>query len=147
MKKVGIAGVVVLGVCAMVLMVTQSSGKEGIPYKDLSSINNGREIYVDQCASCHGAQLEGAKNWREPDEDGMTQAPPHDETGHTWHHPDTTLFEITKIGTAKIVGQGYQSNMPGFEGVLSDQDIWDVLAYIKSTWPEKIIEMHNQRNG
>lgn len=147
MKKVGMAAAAIIGVGALTVMVTQSSGNEGIPYKDANSINNGRELYADQCASCHGVQLEGAKNWREPDEDGMTQAPPHDETGHTWHHPDITLFDITKFGTAKIVGQGYQSNMPGFEGVLSDQEIWDILAYIKSTWSERIIEMHNQRNG
>ncbi len=147
MKKVGMAAAAIIGVGALTVMVTQPSGNEGIPYKDANSINNGRELYADQCASCHGVQLEGAKNWREPDEDGMTQAPPHDETGHTWHHPDITLFDITKFGTAKIVGQGYQSNMPGFEGVLSDQEIWDILAYIKSTWSERIIEMHNQRNG
>ena len=147
MKKVAIAAVAILGVATLLPILAQSSSTKAIPYENVTSVSNGHDIYVEQCASCHGAQLEGAKNWRDPDEDGMAQAPPHDESGHTWHHPDTTLFEITKFGTAKIVGQGYESNMPGFESILSDQNILDVLAYIKSTWPEKIIEMHNQRNG
>ena len=28
----------------------------------------------------------------------MLPAPPHNETGHTWHHPDEMLFAITKYG-------------------------------------------------
>ncbi|SHI48497.1 Cytochrome c [Shimia gijangensis] len=147
MKKIGLIIVAALGVGILTPVIVQSGGKGFLPYESRASIKNGQEIYEQQCASCHGAQLEGAKNWREPDEEGMAQAPPHDESGHTWHHPDMQLFQITKYGTAKIVGQGYKSNMPGFEDVLSDQDIVDVLAYIKSTWSKKIIEMHNQRNG
>ena len=62
-------------------------------------------------------------------------APPHDETGHTWHHSDDILFGITKIGvTPPYAPSGYQSDMPGFGGKLTDQQIWDALAYIKSRW-------------
>ena len=74
-------------------------------------------------------------------------APPHDVSGHTWHHPDEVLFRLTKLGTAAVVGQGYESNMPGFSDALSDQDILDVLGFIKSTWPLEIIEMHNGMNA
>jgi mono/diheme cytochrome c family protein len=63
-------------------------------------------------------------------------APPHDDTGHTWHHSDRQLFTITKRGVSAIV-PGYDSNMPAFEGVLTDAEIVAVLAYIKSTWPER----------
>ena len=144
-RWLGVAAVVVVGVAAWGLLRT--SGPEGIPYQDAASVARGEVIYADNCASCHGANLEGAENWRQPEEDGRMPAPPHDQTGHTWHHPDTQLFQLTKLGPAKIVGQGYESNMPGYEGVLSDQEIWDVLAYIKSTWPKRIIDIHNQRNG
>lgn len=147
MKKIGLAAAGILTLGLLFPLVVQSEANGFLPYQNQTSIRNGEAIYQEQCASCHGANLEGEENWREPDENGMAKAPPHDETGHTWHHPDEQLFQITKFGTAKIVGQGYQSNMMGFENVLSDQDIADVLAYIKSTWPEKIIEMHNQRNG
>ena len=118
----------------------------GIAYRDAASVARGQQVYAEYCASCHGAALEGEPDWRQADESGLLPAPPHDETGHTWHHPDAQLFELTKRGPAAIVGGGYESNMPGFDGVLTDQEIWDVLAYIKSTWPARIIEIHNQRN-
>jgi mono/diheme cytochrome c family protein len=61
-------------------------------------------------------------------------APPHDESGHTWHHPDDMLFDITKHGIARYAPPGYQSDMPAFGGVLSDDEIRAVLAFIKSHW-------------
>ena len=64
-------------------------------------------------------------------------APPHDPTGHTWHHSDKQLFDMTKVGPGALV-PGYQSDMPGFEDKLSDADIWAVLSYIESTWPADI---------
>jgi mono/diheme cytochrome c family protein len=64
-------------------------------------------------------------------------APPHDASGHTWHHPDGVLFRITKEGPAAVVGGGYESDMPGFGDILGDEDIRAVLAFIKSTWPER----------
>ena len=42
-----------------------------------------------------------------------------------------------KEGTAAVVGDGYQSDMPGFGDTYSDAEIRDVLAYIKSQWPEE----------
>ncbi len=116
-----------------------------LPYGDAASVLRGENLYADNCASCHGANLEGAPNWKQRDADGLMPAPPDGGTGHTWHHPDQMLFEITKLGTEAVVGQGYQSNMPGFGGSLSDQEILDVLRYIKSTWPKHIIAMHNDR--
>ncbi len=99
-------------------------------------IKQGRQIYADQCASCHGAQLEGQPDWKTPLPSGRLPAPPHDADGHTWHHPDDILFRIVREGTAAIVGGGYKSDMPGF-AVLSDAEIQAALANIKSTWPER----------
>ncbi len=96
----------------------------------------GREIYARTCASCHGANLEGQPDWRRRLENGRMPAPPHDETGHTWHHPDRQLFAITKHGVGAVVPD-YESDMPTFEGVLSDPEIRAALAYIKSTWPKR----------
>jgi mono/diheme cytochrome c family protein len=53
----------------------------------------GQSLYADSCASCHGANLEGQPNWQSPNADGVLPAPPHDRTGHTWHHDDELLFE------------------------------------------------------
>lgn len=100
-------------------------------------LSRGAAVYAEACASCHGAKLEGQPDWRSPGLDGRLRAPPHDATGHTWHHPDIVLFRIVKEGTAAVVGGGYESDMPGFGGDLSDAEIRAVLAYIKSTWPER----------
>ena len=97
----------------------------------------GARIYADACASCHGANLEGQPDWQESLPTGRMPAPPHDATGHTWHHGDASLFRLVKDGVEKVVGGGYQSDMPAFAGVLSDDEIRAVLAFIKSTWPDR----------
>ncbi len=95
----------------------------------------GRTVYAERCAACHGAHLEGQPDWRVRKPDGKLPAPPHDIHGHTWHHPDEELFRIVKDGVAALAPPGYKTDMAGFGGTLSDNEIWAVLAYIKSTWP------------
>ena len=97
----------------------------------------GRALYGENCASCHGVQLEGQPDWKSRLPSGRLPAPPHDASGHTWHHSDDALFRITKLGPAAVVGGGYESDMPGFGDVLTDAEIRAVLDYIKSTWPER----------
>ncbi|MBN9310332.1 MAG: cytochrome c [Devosia sp.] len=96
----------------------------------------GRALYVTNCAGCHGVSLEGQPDWMKRLPSGRLPAPPHDETGHTWHHSDKQLFTIVKSGLSSIA-PGYESDMPVFEGVLSDEQITEVLDYIKSTWPDR----------
>lgn len=99
-------------------------------------IDLGRDLYAQYCASCHGANLEGQPDWKRRLENGRMPAPPHDESGHTWHHSDQDLFAITKLGVGGVV-PGYESDMPAFEDILSDEEIAAVLAFIKSIWPER----------
>ena len=113
------------------------------PYDDPVAVAEGKVLYEENCASCHGMDLKGQPDWRGVDADGFMPAPPHDGDGHTWHHPDRLLFMITKFGTAAMVGGNYKSNMGGYEGILSDDQILQTLAYIKSTWSPRLIEMHN----
>ncbi len=98
----------------------------------------GAQVYAENCASCHGANLEGQPNWRQRNQNGRLPAPPHNARGHTWHHDDATLFGITKFGTAKYTGLPIESDMPAFESSLTDEEIWAVLAYIKSQWPDRV---------
>lgn len=115
---------------------------------DSTVVAAGRDIYVQQCAACHGVNLEGQPNWRQPGPDGKLPAPPHDETGHTWHHSDELLFAITKFGTAKVAGlDEYETDMPVYEGTLSDAEIVAVLSYIKSKWPDAVRERHDAMNA
>ena len=77
-------------------------------------------------------------------------APPHDQTGHTWHHDNQLLFEYTKLGGKAALSArgvtGFASGMPGFGETLTDEEIWDILAYIRSTWPERIQDIQAARN-
>ncbi|WP_108484832.1 c-type cytochrome [Oceaniglobus ichthyenteri] len=116
-------------------------------YDDPDVVARGAELYAQNCASCHGAALEGQENWRTRLPSGVLPAPPHDPTGHTWHHSDAHLFALTKYGVAALVGQGYESDMIGYGDVLSDAEIAATLAYIKSTWPAEIIARHNEMNA
>lgn len=103
---------------------------------DPAQVARGAEIYAQQCATCHGRELEGQPGWRLRRADGRLPAPPHDASGHTWHHPDATLFGITRRGLVPpYAPEGYLSDMPAFEDTLTDADIWAVLAFIKSRWP------------
>jgi mono/diheme cytochrome c family protein len=99
----------------------------------------GRAIYAERCAMCHGANLEGQPDWMTRKPNGRLPAPPHDVSGHTWHHPDQQLMLITKRGLSAVV-PGYESDMPAFESVLTDDEIAAVLAFIKTSWPADIQE-------
>lgn len=115
---------------------------------DAGLVAKGGAIYVAQCASCHGLKLEGQPDWRTRGADGLLPAPPHDASGHTWHHPDDTLFRITKFGVAKIIGDpNYKTAMPAYEGRLSDEEIVAVLSWIKAQWPASIRQRHDQMNA
>jgi mono/diheme cytochrome c family protein len=114
------------------------------------NLENGFNNYQEYCASCHGVNLEGQANWRSQNQDGTLAAPPHDETGHTWHHETEMLFEYTKLGgqvTLEAVGvKNFTSGMPAFGDVLTDEQIWEVLSYIRSTWPQHIQDAHATRH-
>ncbi|WP_236736953.1 c-type cytochrome [Palleronia pelagia] len=108
----------------------------------------GRALYEENCSSCHGSELQGQPDWQSPGPDGRLPAPPHDETGHTWHHPDTVLFDYTKLGGNALMAQqgvDFDSGMPGFGDILTDRQIRDVLAFIRSTWPERIRDIQADR--
>ena len=102
-----------------------------------ATIQLGQSIYAANCAACHGANLQGQPDWKHRLANGRMPAPPHDVTGHTWHHSDRDLFNLTKLGVAAVMGDGYESDMPAFDGKLSDAEIKAVLDYIKSTWPAR----------
>lgn len=121
----------VLGAGVFVIHQVSSARKEA------EVLAAGQAIYGEHCSACHGASLQGQPDWQTPHFSGRLPAPPHDAGGHTWHHPDAVLFRLVKEGVSAVVGGNYESDMPGFAGVLSDDEIRAVLAYIKSTWPER----------
>jgi S-disulfanyl-L-cysteine oxidoreductase SoxD len=115
---------------------------------DAAKVARGAELYRQHCAVCHGAELEGeTPDWHSRDEDGFLPGPPHDETGHTWHHPDQVLFDITKYGLAEAANlPDYKSRMPAFADLLEDGEIIAIFSFIKSRWPDDIRERHDAMN-
>ena len=151
-RRPGLKGVVVIagiGLAAVLLfaILWQSDGTKSVSADTLA---RGKEIYADNCAGCHGGKLEGQPNWKERLATGRLPAPPHDASGHTWHHSDEVLLQITKEGSAAVIAGGYESDMPGFGSVLSENQISAVLEFIKSSWPEREREYQaglNRPNG
>lgn len=135
------AGALVISVFAF-----PDAGEWGDP-ANAEAVALGQQVYAGQCAECHGKNLEGEPNWRVRKADGTLPAPPHDRTGHTWHHGDDLLFSYTEKGGAAVVGAGFKSGMPAFGDVLSDREIWAALAYIKSRWPEAIRNRQQAAGG
>ncbi len=128
-----------LAILAGLAACAEPRGYPPIDPGDPAQVARGAELYAAQCASCHGAQLEGQPDWRTPLPNGRLPAPPHDKSGHTWHHPDAVLFELTKHGMKPPhAPEGYESDMPGFAKTMSDEEIAATLAYIKSRWPDDI---------
>ena len=110
-----------------------------------ASVADGERIYAQHCASCHGAKLEGQPSWQKKLPNGRFPAPPHDDSGHTWHHPDHVLFGITKNGLVPpYAPPGYESDMPAFGGKLSDDEIRAVLAYIESRWSPEVLKLRKE---
>lgn len=119
-----------LTVAAAVLAAATLTGCAPDPDTGTDSISErGSELYQANCASCHGADLAGSPDWKTPNEDGSYPPPPHDSSGHTWHHPDRVLIEIIRDGSDFA-----QSRMPAFGDQLDDEDIEAILEFIKTSW-------------
>lgn len=116
----------------------------------LAELERGEGFYAESCASCHGANLEGQADWQTPGPDGILPVPPHDETGHTWHHSDVLLFNYTKLGGAAALAAsgvaGFDSGMPAFDALLTDDEIRDILTFIKSTWSPRLQAAQKERS-
>ncbi len=140
---------VLRGALAFLLLFSPAAGFAGHELEG-RNVRNGQSLYAEHCASCHGTELEGQPNWRSPGRDGLYPAPPHDGTGHTWHHDNRLLFDYTKLGGDALFAArgiaGARSGMSGFADVLTDEGIWDILAYIRSTWPDRIKKVQAARN-
>ena len=120
----------------LVAMPACATGTEGSErWYDPSRIDSGRVVYAEHCARCHGVRAEATPNWRQREADGTFPPPPLDGTAHAWHHPFEVLARQIKFGVPGGTGK-----MPTFQGVLTDEEIIDVIAWFQSLWPEEIYE-------
>lgn len=140
-----IAIVALAGIMLAIVRSSRSELKERANSTNVAQVALGRTVYAQHCASCHGANLEGQPEWRKRKSNGRLPAPPHDVSGHTWEHPDDAIFRVTKQGFRAFAGPQYETDMPSFEHVLSDDEIWATIAFIKSKWPPELVERRRSR--
>ena len=111
---------------------------------DQDQVAFGGRIYGRICANCHGAGLDGQLGWQQPLKDGTRLAPAHNSDGQTWQHSDEALFDVVKFGGDYLKPDGGTSRMPAFENKLTDEEIWSVIAFIKSNWPASVLEAQQE---
>ncbi|MCL4804190.1 MAG: cytochrome c [Anaerolineae bacterium] len=136
--------------CLMALLLTAgcggnaaddspATGSAAPPALDPQRVAQGETIYAERCAECHGASLEGEADWKSQNADGSFRSPPHDASGHTWHHSDAQLIDAVRLGGARLgPAAGGTSAMPAFGDALTGDEIAAVLDFIKSTWPAEM---------
>ncbi len=108
-----------------------NASEAALPTADPAAVATGRAVYAAHCASCHGARGEGEPDWQTEREDGSLPAPPHDASGHTWHHADADLIRIVAKGGTVYMPT---SRMPGYRTTLTPDEIAAVLTFIKATF-------------
>lgn len=124
---------------SQVLVTEQPDAKRWFGFQHA---RQGGRIFKENCASCHGLQGEGAINWQQPGPDGKFQAPPLNGSGHAWHHPLKMLAYVIKNGSP-----GSQGNMPAWKEKLTDEEIFSVIAWFQSKWPQDIYNAWAERNA
>lgn len=137
--RLGVLGVVgMLLVAACNVQVAQpTASPEALPVLNPDMVRTGRQIYLSNCAACHGPNAEGAPGWQRPDVKGNLPPPPHDDSGHTWRHSDQQLTEIILDGLRDPFNKTPELTMPPFRGKLSDQDVEALIMYFKSLWSDE----------
>ena len=117
-----------------------------LPSLNAAQVRRGQEVYATYCATCHGPAAKGAANWQQPDAQGNLPAPPHDDSGHTWRHPDAQLDEIVRNGQRDRFNKTPELTMPAFKDQLSDAEIAAVIAYFKSLWSDEHRRFQQEQN-
>jgi mono/diheme cytochrome c family protein len=98
------------------------------------SIAAGKKAYDVNCASCHGNMAQGAAKAGlaiSIIEEQRGKQPP-DLTDDTWDHgsTDNEIYAVIKKGIPPTM-------MAGWDGRIPDNDIWNIINYIRSLAPKK----------
>lgn len=115
----------ILPLVVLTLLLSACGSNDG---ESEEALSRGQQLYEENCLSCHGGESGGEIS---------DSPPPHNQNGHTWHHPDCQLTEITLRGPAAWGGTPGPGSMPAFEGQLTEDDVATILAYIKTWWTDE----------
>ena len=102
--------------------VDDHAPKQDNPFQPtMENLAAGPKVYDDHCAFCHGNLQQPVSPMRTkfypPVPQLMTRTP---------DDPDGNLFYVTKYGIRMTA-------MPGWDGVLPDDDIWKAVLFIKNS--------------
>lgn len=86
---------------------------------------NGRELYMEKCVLCHGAQGEG---WDWTKKVAKPPVPVPDLAEAAPQRSDQFLFDVIKGGGEAV---GTTRFMPPFNFQLSDPEVWDLVAFLR----------------
>ena len=97
-------------------------------------LSRGHSLFRQHCAACHGENAQGTvEDWRQRDASGRLPPPPLDGTAHAWHHSINSLARTIRDGTGQLGG-----SMPAWGDTLSDEDIFAVIVWFSSLWPDDL---------
>lgn len=139
-----VIGFIALCLLALAVFAIRTNSRATLPTLDhadptnVAAVTQGRVLYTTRCASCHGTELQGEADWPQRRANGTMPASPLNANGQAWQQSDQQLFTTIQRGGQASAPTGTISVMPAFGDRLGDSDIWAVLSYIKSTWPEAL---------
>ena len=64
MKRAGLGSAILLGGCVVAGLLWVGLGQSGSVVRTAEQLERGADIYATNCASCHGAKLEGQPDWK-----------------------------------------------------------------------------------
>ncbi len=102
----------------------------------------GKVLFLNHCASCHGEAAESTPDWRKTDANGNYPPPPLNGTAHAWHHPLAILEQTIATGGIPLGGV-----MPGFASTLNEDEARATIAYFQDFWPDEIYTRWREINS
>jgi mono/diheme cytochrome c family protein len=125
-----------LTVASIDLTASKDTGR----WYSTAHVNEGRTIFAQYCASCHGKNAESVDTWRTPDSNGNFPPPPLNGSAHAWHHPLNVMNTVIRDGGAPLGGV-----MPAWGSVLSEDQRLKAVASFQAYWSDEIYAMWLER--
>lgn len=124
-----------------ILLMSVSSLEASERWFGAELVGKGEILFQQHCATCHGANAEGTRDWKKTDANGNYPPPPLDGSAHAWHHSLAQLARSIRQG-----GKPYGGTMPGFGEQFDDRQLLALIAFFQSKWPDEIYRIWHQQH-
>ncbi len=128
------------------VMTSGDGGKTWTTYENYEKaipkeIAKGQQLFEDNCQACHGEKGIGENpgNPEAKDEYGFL-APALNNDTHGWHHSDRGIVNTVLEGSSR------NQRMIAWKEILSNEEVLDILAYIKSLWSFRSLACQGPRH-